>query len=867
MFRRQRPHDDFSEEIHAHIELETDRRVAEGMSREDARAAALRAFGSVTRAKERFYEAGRWVWLEQALQDVRYAARTLAQSPSFLATAVLTLAVGIGLITVAFSVMNAYVLRPYAVRDPYSLHKIRWMSQQAGGPLFKWRDFEAIRERRELFDDVLAESTRFISSEGRPLAAALVSDNYFDMLGPAVAFGRGLGRADRDGAAESIVLSHQAWMRLFGGDAAALGRTLDLNGRPFTVVGILRPGFAGIGDSPRDLWMPFTTFAALFQPAMIGPNQPATVELIARLRSGVTPQQAGAALTPLVAAAVGRQDGVRAEVVPQSSPNPMSVQLLAVLLPVFAAFALVLATACANVSNVMLARAIARQREIAVRLSLGASRWRIIRQLLTEGIVIAALAGAAGLALAYWTLRAGTALVMGTLPPSVAALVRLAPTPFDSRVFVFALIVAALTTVMFALLPSLQASRLRLTDALRGHATGARRGARMRSVLVGGQVAVSLVLVVVALTLERTGSAIASIDPGYDTAGVLSINVRGESPAALVAGLRDVLAADPRVAQVAATGGNPLFVRSRDVAAAPAGAASAQPTRYTFVSPEYFEILRVPINRGRAFTADEARAGAPVAIVSEATAASFWPNGEAIGKVIRIVPPQGRPVDELPGYSEVTVIGTVRDLVSGLLMDGRDPGHIYLPADARRPQAIALLARGRTARDLGPESLAELFRRAGPDPEVFEALPLDEMRALQMYPLHAASSVGSFLGAVALVLSVSGLYGVLSYALSQRTREIGIRVALGATASAVVRLVMLQSARVAGAGALAGGVVAFVALHVLNSAIHLRTASLLSVPAFAGSLVLVLASAALAAYQPARRAARVDPAQTLRADA
>ena len=866
MSPRRRPDQDFSDEIHAHVELETDRLMAEGMAPDEARSAALRAFGSLTRAKERYHEARHWTWLEQAWQDVRYASRTLRRSPAFLATAVLTLAVGIGLITVAFSILNAYVLRPYAVRDPHSLHKLTWMSQRAGGPLFRWRDYQAVRDRRDVFTELIAESTRFISSNGRPLAAALVSDNYFDVLAPAFELGRGLGPADAHGAAETIVLSHQAWGRLFHGDPGALGRTLDLNGRPFTIVGILKPGFGGIGDSPRDLWMPFTTFAALFSPSQLGPDQQPAVELFGRLRAGLGARQAGEALTPVVAAAVGRDDRVRAEVVPQPSPNPPSRQLVAVLAPIFAAFALVLMTACANVSNVMLARALARQREIGIRLSIGASRWRVVRQLLTEGLLIALAAGVAGLALAYWTLRAATALLFGTLPPTAAALVRLEPTPFDGRVFLFALAVVALATLLFALLPSLQASQLHLTRALRGEATDARRGSRLRGLLVGGQVAVSLVLVVVALTLERTASAIGGIDPGYDTRGVLSINVRG-AERSLVPGLFEILAADPRIARVAVTCGNPLFVRSRDVAAGPAGRASTSGTRYTFVSPAYFSILRIPVTGGRVFSEDEARASAPVAIVSAATAAAFWPGEAPIGQAIRIDKPEGRPLDELTGYSQVTVVGMVPDVVSGMLMDGPDRGHIYLPADENHPHAIALLAAGRDAREPGPEALHQLFRQAAPDADVFEAIPLDEMRALQMYPLRAASTIGWLLAVVAIVLSVSGLYGVLSYTFSRRTREIGIRIALGADASAVVRLVMLQSARLVALGALTGGLAAFGALAAVNAAVQLRTASLLVPSAFAGSLALVLASAGLAAYQPARRAARVDPAATLRADA
>ncbi len=229
------------------------------------------------------------------------------------------------------------------------------------------------------------------------------------------------------------------------------------------------------------------------------------------------------------------------------------------------------------------------------------------------------------------------------------------------------------------------------------------------------------------------------------------------------------------------------------MAAAPSEAPAVKSgTRYTFVTPEYFSILRIPILRGRAFRTDESEGSAAVAIVSARTATTFWPGEDPVGKTIRIEPPNGRPVDEVSGYHHVSVVGVVRDVVSGIVIDGVDAGHIYLPTDAANAHATALLVRGRADRDLTPAVLQEIFKRTGSDPEMFEALPLEEMRALQIYPLQAASWMGSLLGVIALVLSVAGLYGVLTYTLSQRTKEIGIRMALGATATAVVGMVMRQ---------------------------------------------------------------------------
>jgi MacB-like periplasmic core domain len=383
-FWRRRTDADFAAEIQAHLELEAARLVEDGISPEDARNAAHRSFGNVTAAKERFYETSRWMWLEQFQQDVRYALRVLVQSPAFLATTVLTLAVGLGLVTIAFTVFNAYVLRPFAVREPSSLYKIGWRAHEDGGQSFTSRDYADLRERRDLFDAVIADDTRFISSNDRTLSVSFVSDNYFEALGPRLLLGRLIDAADA--GAPVAVLSQQLWARLFASDPAVLGRTVDLDGRPFVILGVVRQEFTGLDDSPRDLWAPMSSYAAHIRPDLSGPNEPRHLEITGRLRRDVTAAQAQAALTPFMTRMVDptRESGeVRADVRPQGTPNPLSVELVEVLSPIFAAFALVLVTSCANVSNVMLARAIAREREIALRLSLGAARGRIVRQLLT----------------------------------------------------------------------------------------------------------------------------------------------------------------------------------------------------------------------------------------------------------------------------------------------------------------------------------------------------------------------------------------------------------------------------------------------------------------------------------------------------
>lgn len=807
------------------------------------------------------------MWLQQLAQDLRYAWRTLLRSRAFVATTVLTLAVGLGLLTVVFTVFNAYVLRPFSVRDPYSLHEIAWRSQDGFGRTFSWRDYEELRGRRDLFEAVVAESTRAVSSNGRRLDAAFVSGDYFDALGPRMLMGRALSGVDArtPGDAPVAVLSHVLWTRQFDADPGVLGRSLDINGQPFVVVGVLRPEFAGLDDSPRDVWMPLTMYPPVVKEDLFGPAQPRQVQVTVRLRKGITAEQTQGALAAFISRVVQPTGAARPEVRLQATPNPFSLELLAVLSPVFAAFALVLFAACANVSNMMLARATTRHREIAVRLSVGASRGRVVRQLLTEGLLLAVAGGVAGLVVAAIAVRVGMAMFFAMLPGSVASLVRVVPLDFDPRVFLFAFVIAGLTTLMFALLPALHATRLTLTEALRGQ-PGAFRNSTLRSVLVAGQVSVSIVLVTVAATVVRNGVSLTDTDLGYRTAGVASVNQRIDG-APLVGQAVERLRNDPLIDEIAVTSQNPLFVRTRTVAVTPAQAPAAMGARYTFVSAEYFSILGIPIIGGRGFLPEENRSEAKVAIISRATAAAFWPRADPIGRTFRIERPDRELTDDLPGYSNVVVVGVAEDVVSGFVVDGKDPVHIYLPTSAAGAHASAFLVRGRSRQDLRADVLLTLLQTVHTDPLAFEVVPLDEIFAVQMFPIRAASWIGSLLGMVALLLSVSGLYGVLTYTWSQRTKEIGIRMALGATAAALVRLVMTHAARLAGIGAVIGLVVTFSVMKVLSSVMRMQNLTLLDAGAFAAGIAVVGVATALAAFSPARRATRVNPSEALRADA
>ena len=428
---------------------------------------------------------------------------------------------------------------------------------------------DEIRSRSDLFDGVAAHRWQLLSSGGRRLRAAFVSGNYFETLQPRFRQGRPLAAFDAatPGGAPVAVLSDQGWAALFDRDPAVLGRQVELNGHRIEVVGILRPEFTGMDDATLDLWLPLTMLPVMSGIDLFGGAHPHELTLFTRLRRDVSRVQAEQALASFVARSVAAQsrpgrpvrpEHVRAELVSRATPNPLTFEVVAILSPIFAAFGLVLAAACANVSSVMLARALGRQREIGVRLSVGASRGRIVRQLLTEAVIVSAIAGITGLTLANAILNVGPWLLFSTLPPSVAELIKVVPLGIDWRVFVFTLIVASVATIGSALVPALRGTRLQLTHALRGEMGPRLRSGRLRNILVIGQVAISLILLITAATLARNGASVAATDLGFDTRHVYSINQRGDD-SGLLRSAAQALVTDPRVEELAMTSSNPLF--------------------------------------------------------------------------------------------------------------------------------------------------------------------------------------------------------------------------------------------------------------------------------------------------------------------
>jgi predicted permease len=837
--------DGLAREMREHREMIEERLRAEGLTAAEARTTAAREFGPMATAIEGSRAEWSFAWAEALWSDARYACRALARDKTFAATAVLTLGVGLALAAVLFSLFNAYVLRPFAVADPDSLYAIRYIGKDASvNTVHPWRDFEELRAKRDLFADAFASRNVFVGGISRHWTGALVSENYFRMLGARSQMGRFLEAGDDN----VVVLSYEAWHAAFGGDPGVLGKTLTLRGQTFEVVGVASRDFAGLDDSPYDFWAPIAKL-----PVFRAGEREAEVEVIARLRDGVTKARAEAALAPMVSR-------IRPDLRPLLESRATAINfhpmMMLVFSPVLLALGLVLATCCANVGNMLLARGLARQREIGIRLSVGAGRGRLIRQFLTEALVIAGLAGVVGVALAQAALDAGQRLFFATAPVEFAKQVRLFSLKADYRVFLFSLGAAALAAVGAALVPALQATRPNLVAALRGEFGGAFRASRVRDAMVVLQVVVCTVLLAGGALLYRRAGVFQTQDDGMRTTGVLSISGDGRSP-----DFARELRARPDVAAVAEARRAPWFGRLGQTMVIPAGRNDSIAARYNLVSADYFQVMDISLTAGRGFTAEEARQETPVAIVSQSTARAFWPGEDPVGKTVRAVESRERWVKNLPMRGDLRVIGVAKDVTHGGLFDGNDHTCLYVPT--RQTQFLLALVRGDEAAALLRVRQWMLDRYPGFEGET---LPLSVLHEMQIYPFRAAAWIGWIFGLLAMALTISGMYGVMSYLVNQRSKEIGIRMALGSSRSGVVALVMKRSVWLAGMGvAIGGGFAAAGVKLLLMWTSEIRILEWDSIALLAGVAVAGTAGVS-AAIGPSSRAARVDPNTVLRAD-
>jgi predicted permease len=847
---------DLDEEIRSHVERDIERRMAQGMSAADARDAASRSFGNVTVLTEEARAASRVDWMEQLGQDARYALRGFRRSPRFVLTVVLTIGLGLGLVTSAFTIFDAYVLRLLEVHDPQSLFEMHVGDPSGGSRAVTWAEYATFARSNPAFSETFASHWVVARRDGEPVMIEVVTGNYFRMLGIRPTLGRTLEPEDaaEQGSAPVLVLSHRAWTAKFGSDSAVIGTRLRLRDRTFEIVGVAREGFDGLGETPPDAWAPITMAAALEDgvTTTAGPF----VHIVGRLVPGMSEASATRALTAWAReATTDRPKNERVSTVvleSKATPIHMSPSTMVAISPIFVAFALVLLIACANVANMLLARGMARQREIGIRLALGAARARLVRQLMTEALLLAVPAGAFGFLLSRIALSASVGVMFATVPDAFMSYIRVRSLEPDVRLFVFLLVGALIAAVTFGLAPALQTTRASVLSATRGEILAAGRPARLRNLLVIGQVMSCALLAITAGVLLRGARRLETLDTGLRSERIAQVY----APSALRSRVIERLGREPGVVAIEGASQAPFDGRFPQVALTSQATGFGTTAGRSRVTPGYYRALGIPLVRGRTFTPDEARTNAPVALVSQSTARALWPNADPIGQAMSIAPRSGTPRAEA---RTVRVIGLVGDVVAGFIGEGRDHPTIYEPASADQLPTLVLPTRWTGERS----RIAVRRALEGIDPSgSIEIHTLDESIEVQVYPFRAAHWVATALGVVALVLTISGIYGVLAYVVALREKEIGIRVALGATRRAIVGLVVRQSVRLAGIGVVVGAVLA-------SGVSRLIASRLAMLPAFdpvalvVGSSVVLLAALA-AAFVPSRRAASVDPVQVLK---
>jgi predicted permease len=853
---------DLDDELRYHLDRDTEHLMATGLSRPDAQLAARRAFGNSSHFKEQVRDAWGARWLDEIGQNIRFSLRGFRRAPGFVATVVSTIAIGLALNTTVFTIFNAYVLKPLHVRDPDSLYEGFWQDRRGWGKRLSWRQYQdvaALSVARETF----AYGIAITRSDRQPLVASLFTGNAFQVLGATPSIGRLFGPADAAPPSgwPVIVLSHNAWSTKFGADSSIVGKKIMVHGIQLSIIGVAAPGFTGIGSVPPDFWAPITLLSRLQnEPDLFGAGDPALLRLVVRLKPDVSERQAIAALSAWgVSDTRDLPDSLRwshAVLSSLASALALTPETIAIFTPAAVAFGLVLLIACVNVANVMLARGIARQREIGVRLALGAARARLIRQLLTESILLAIPAAIVGYFLSRVTLDAGVRVMFSTVPADVSTMLRVMPLTPDVRVFGFILLAALVSAVVFGLAPAIQATRPNIVQASRGDFDTDFRPGRVRGALIVAEVAICSLLLIVTGVLLRGADVAASIDPGIRTRDVVQLTISDSARASTLL----LLAAQPSVRTIGASSRTVLDGIYPGVIVRPSGSTVLTRSLTDFVDSGFFHALDIPLVRGRAFTADEARDTASVVVVSQATADAMWPGLNPLGQTLTLAsePPKG---SRLVRERVARVIGVVGNTVSGSIAIDRHRAAIYYPASATSG-GMRIIARV-NGDPLARERIDRALSAANPG-AVHEIHAMDDYLAIQTWPFRAFSWISSMIGAIALMLTVIGIYGVLSYVVAQRTREIGIRMALGARAVAVVRLVVRQIGSHAAVGLLIGTVLALGVSRLVSS--QLTVVDAFDLRGYVIGTAVVLVGAIAAAWGPARRASSVNPIEALRND-
>ena len=805
------------------------------------------------------------------MRDVRYAFRVLAKNPGFTLATVLTLALGIGANAAIFSIFDAMALRPVQLPGVTKTVKMYqdmrgdFQRNVVGGPsLFSYPEYADYRDHNHVFTGLAAFAPEFralVDADVTPVQGQLASCNYFTVVGIAPVIGRGFlpNECAATDAGPVIVLSDAFWRSHFGADPNVIGRTMKLNRVPLTIVGIAPAGFTGTEIVSASYWVPLSMQWSLFGHAERQPFQArddlSWLTMLGRLKPGISESQARADLG-VIAARRDDEAKNRVTTLLLSEPNMFARrdmrQVIMTIGTVFlVAVGLVLLIACANIANLFLARATTRQREIAVRLAIGASRAQLVRQLLVESLLIAAIGGVLGTAVSFSSARALVAILLRT--PDIDPLaINVMP---DARVFAYALLLVVVAACAFGLVPALHATRPDLNAVLKEGAERSGGRSRLRSTFVGVQVAVSMVLLVTAGLLLRGLSHAQSVDPGFaldnTTTMIVDLHAEGYSQAQAIAfhrGLGDWLRTVPGVVAYSEAATAPLGGRHYFGGFGTPGAKRKHQMQYNLVSPGFFASIAIPIVRGRDFGVAEANG--QYAIVSEAAARTLWPGRDPIGQTLR-------------GEHDYTVIGVARDAQVADLGQMHEP-YLYLSAGDSDALEVGTVI----VRSPAPMAAVAAALRAG-------AMAQDRDLHLRIAPLRDnirsyidtsrfLTSISGTLAAFALVLASIGIYGTVAFTVARRTREIGIRMALGAARNNVIIAVAREAMRTVAIGAGIGLILCALVTRVLERVLF--GVSTHDATAFLVVPIVLFGVALVATYLPARKAVRVDPVIALRAE-
>jgi putative ABC transport system permease protein len=898
LFRRESVLQDIEEELRIHVEMETESNIERGLPPDEARAAALKSVGNLGRNTELGYDIRGGRWLETISQDLRYGARMLLKQPGFTSVAVLTLALGIGANTAVFSIVNSFVFRPRPVAEPERL--VELYSGDARNPYgnSSYQDFLTYRDQGEVFSGLAAYSLRQFKLGGadgvEPVLGEAVSGNYFDVLGVKTFSGRAfLPEEDRTpGSHPVVVIGHDFWRRRFGADPALIGKPITINNQALTVIGVAPPQYTGmLRGVAAELWVPMMMIPEL-EPtdgmSLLNSRGASWLFIVGRLKPEAMLEQARARFDLISArlreaypeawreyrAETGTTHEKSVTILPERETRihpEMHAAAYAFIAVVLTIVNLVMLIACLNLANLLLARATTRGKEIAIRLALGAARWRIMRQLLTESLLLAALAGLAGVFLAAWLINALSAS-LPALPEGIRIAIDLR---LDWRVLLYTLAFSFMVGLLFGLAPALQASRSDVIAALKDGAdafASARRQSRLRNGLIVVQVALSMVLLAGAGLVMRSVQKLDPINLGFDSLNLVVAKIELEARQYDRARSQDFyrrLAERTRALPGARSAVFAAYLEGLTHASASVEIEGYQPSpgenmalSTNTIGPGYLTEMNIPITQGRDF-AERDRDGAPcVAVVNEVLARRYFADGRAIGKhLIKSSLEQPKQFCE--------IVGVVRDDKFQSLRKVTRPWFAFALSQSYATSATMIV---RT--EGAPDKLIPAVRRAIQSLDqtipVTGVLTLSDTFAPVLYFYRLFGLLVGGCGLLAILLAVIGIYGLVAYAVSQRTREIGIRMALGADNQKILRLVMRQGMILVAYGLVAGLLLALALTRVLTSSIFpipiLPGMSATDPLTFSLVALMLVGVALIASYIPARRATKVDPLVALRCE-